>query len=87
MVNEKIKIIDPIGLHARPAAVIVGLAGQFESEISMTYNDKVANLKSILNVLALAVKEGAEIEITANGNDEQEAIDKIISSMKENKLI
>lgn len=87
MVSTKITIIDPVGLHARPAALVVGVAGSFESELTLSYEGKSANLKSILNILALAVKPGATIEISANGSDENEALDKVLSTMKENKLI
>ncbi|MGL4383602.1 MAG: HPr family phosphocarrier protein [Bacilli bacterium] len=87
MVNTKVKIIDPVGLHARPAALIVEVASQFESDIVMLYNDKTANLKSILNVLALAVKTDSEVEIQIDGSDEQAALDKIVQVMQDNKLI
>lgn len=83
----KVKIIDPVGLHARPASVVVQKASKFKSDIEIHASGKKGNLKSIMGVLSLAVKKGAEVEIIAKGPDEKEAIEEIKKTMKENKLI
>ncbi|AGR41804.1 MULTISPECIES: HPr family phosphocarrier protein [Spiroplasma] len=80
-------VIDPVGLHARPASVLTKEASKFASEIKIKCGDKEGNLKSIMNVMALAVKTGAEITIEANGEDENEAIEAIEKAMKDNSII
>lgn len=69
------------GLHARPATFLVSVASKFECEITLTYNDVTVDLKSIMNVLSLALKKGALITINASGIDEVEAIKKISESI------
>ncbi len=85
--EKEVKIIDPIGLHARPASIMVQTASKFSSEILIKYEGKEANLKSIMSVMALGVKTDKTITLVANGSDEKEAIFEIEKSMKENKLI
>lgn len=70
----KLKITHPVGLHARPATVFVKLAKSFSSEITIFYNGKEANGKSILRVLALGAAFGSEIIIRAEGDDAQQAL-------------
>ena len=74
MVEKNVVIRNEVGLHARPAAEFVEMARQFESDIAVVCNGKTANAKSILKVLALGVKEGAEIKLVASGPDEEEAL-------------
>ncbi|CAC13776.1 PHOSPHOCARRIER PROTEIN HPR (HISTIDINE-CONTAINING PROTEIN) [Mycoplasmopsis pulmonis] len=87
MEQFKAKIIDPIGLHARPASLLTKEASKYKSNISLLYKDRQANLKSIMNIMALGVKEGAEIEVKADGEDEKEAINAIKAVMVDNKII
>jgi len=75
---EKEFIIDSEnGLHARPATLIVSAASKFECDITLTYNDVTVDLKSIMNVLSLALKKGSLITINTHGIDEVEALQKI----------
>ena len=83
----KAKIIDPIGLHARPAAQIVTVASKFESDIKLIHDGREANLKSIMSIMALGIKSGEEIRITAEGKDSADAITEIEAAMKQNELI
>lgn len=72
---EKIfTITDETGLHARPATVLVNTASKYSAEISLTYRDKKVNLKSIMGVMSLGIQQGAEITISAEGADAEEAI-------------
>ena len=87
MKSFKAKIIDPIGLHARPASLLVQCATKFKSDVTLFSAGKSANLKSIMSVMALAVKQNQEIEIKVNGVDEEAAINKIEQEMKSTKLI
>ncbi|ARU92262.1 phosphocarrier protein Hpr [Spiroplasma clarkii] len=87
MTSFKAIITDPVGLHARPASVLSKEASKFASDIKLKCGDKEANLKSIMNVMALAVKTGSEITVEAEGADEKEAITAIEQSMKDNSII
>lgn len=80
-------IIDPIGLHARPASIVVQEANKFESEFVITSGDKTANLKSIMSVMAMGVKTNEEITIEATGADSDKAIASIEEVMKSNELV
>jgi len=75
--NKTFKITVLEGLHARPATLLVTTVSAFESEVSITYNKKSANLKSILGVLSLAVSPGSIIEIAAEGSDASELLNKV----------
>ncbi|MFJ7666112.1 HPr family phosphocarrier protein [Lysinibacillus sp. NPDC097195] len=75
--NKTFNITVLEGLHARPATLLVTTVSAFESEVSITYNKKSANLKSILGVLSLAVSPGSIIEIAAEGSDASELLDKV----------
>lgn len=59
---------------ARPATVLVNTASKFNAEISLTYRDKKVNLKSIMGVMSLGIQQGAEITISAEGDDAEAAI-------------
>jgi phosphocarrier protein HPr len=76
-------ITDDTGVHARPATLLVNKAGQYESEVELHYNGKTVNLKSIMGVMSLGVPKGAEIKVTAEGNDEEQALDGIGQVIKE----
>lgn len=71
------------GVHARPATLLVNKAGQYASEIEVSYRDKKVNLKSIMGVMSLGIPKGAEIEVTFNGNDEEEALEGISEVIRE----
>ncbi|QNM93954.1 HPr family phosphocarrier protein [Mycoplasma sp. Pen4] len=81
------KIIDPIGLHARPATLIVSTATKFKSDSKLIYRGREANLKSIMNIMALGIKHSSEITIKVQGEDEEEAIKAIKDTFHANGLI
>lgn len=87
MVNKIVKIVDPIGIHARPASAIVQTASKFKSEISILSNGRKANAKSVINLMALGVKANSEIEITCNGEDEANALEAVLNTFTNEKLI
>jgi phosphotransferase system HPr (HPr) family protein len=62
------------GLHLRPAARLVRIAQRFRSSISLTFGGKVADVRSILNIIALCATMGAALDIEVLGDDEQNAI-------------
>jgi phosphocarrier protein HPr len=77
MIEKTVKIINPLGLHARAAAQLVRMAGKFKSQIKLvrTDNGVMADAKSILSVLTLAASKGTELILSVDGADEIEAAD------------
>jgi phosphotransferase system HPr (HPr) family protein len=80
MLEGRVKIINPLGLHARAAAQLVRLAGTFKSRILLKRLDTTvtADAKSILNVLTLAAARGTELDLEIDGVDESAALEAII---------
>ena len=77
MITKKKKIEIRTGLEARPIAVFVQKASQFDSAIYVEYDNKRVNAKSIMGMMTLGLPAGEEIKVSADGNDEQDAIDEI----------
>jgi phosphocarrier protein len=82
MEKREFKVIAETGIHARPATLLVQAASKFSSDINLEYSGKSVNLKSIMGVMSLGVGQGSEISISAEGDDEKEAIDAIADTMK-----
>ncbi len=74
MQNRTVIIVNRLGLHARAAAKLVKLASSYQSRVSIVARQKNADAKSIFSVLLLAATQNTEIEITAEGPDEESAI-------------
>ncbi len=77
MVRKEITIVNKLGLHARAAAKFVTLASSFESDIRLARANRAVNGKSIMGVMMLAAAKGASLELTAEGEDEQQALSKL----------
>ncbi len=73
-----------VGLHARPAALFVQEAKQFTSAIRVAHGEKEGNAKSILNVLAMGVDQGAVITICAEGEDADPALEALRALFESN---
>lgn len=80
------KITSSEGLHARPTTLLVTAVTPFESEVSMTYKEKTVNLKSIMGVMALGVASGSVIEVSAEGSDAKELLDKVTEVIVSNGM-
>lgn len=74
------------GIHARPATLLVQAASKYNSDITLEYKGKSVNLKSIMGVMSLGVGKGADVAITAEGSDEDEAIVGIEETIKNEGL-
>lgn len=83
MKEQTFTITADTGVHARPATLLVNKAGQYESEVEVSYNGKSVNLKSIMGVMSLGIPKGAEISVTATGGDEEDAINGVSEVIKE----
>ena len=77
MVSKEVVVNNGTGLHARPATLLVKKASSFKSDVSIEFNGKKANVKSLIGVLSLGVTKGANITVTANGDDETLAAEEI----------
>jgi len=73
-VERVVEVVNRAGMHARPAAQLVKLAGRFGSEIRVEKDGLEVNGKSIMGVLMLAAEMGSRLRISANGHDAADAI-------------
>ncbi|WP_142454656.1 HPr family phosphocarrier protein [Gracilimonas mengyeensis] len=78
MIKKKVTIKNSSGLHARPSAALVKLAGKFKSDFFIHSFGYRVNGKSILGVMTLAAESGAELELEVDGPDEKEAMEAIV---------
>ncbi len=85
MLECRVKIINRLGLHARAAAKLVKIAGEFQSAIVVTNekSDNSADAKSILSLLTLCASQDTELKIETNGADEKEALYQVEKIFKE----
>lgn len=77
MVKETVQIQISNGLETRPIAMLVQVASQFKSEIHLESGTKSVNAKSIMGMMTLGLDNGEKVTVTANGPDEQQAMDNI----------
>ena len=75
VIEREARIVNPLGVHARPAAEFVKTAGRFKSAIEVRRGDVTVNGKSIMGVMMLAAEFGATLVIAANGDDAEAAVD------------
>ena len=79
MTEKKVRITNKLGLHARPAAMLVKTAGEFSSDVSITKDDMEVNAKSIMGVMMLAAEKGSTLTIKANGKDQEKAVEALVA--------
>jgi phosphocarrier protein len=80
-------VVDPVGLHARPATVAVNAASKFKSEVNVTYKGRSVNMKSIMGVMSLGIPTQSEILVSCEGADEEEAVKTIEDVLRAQKVI
>lgn len=73
--ERSVQIVNRAGFHARPAAMFVSMASEFDCEITVEKEGMEVNGKSILNVMMLAAEQGSRITIRARGGDAGDAVD------------
>jgi len=78
MVCREAVIINKLGLHARAAAKFVTLASRFSADIQLRRNGREVNGKSIMGVMMLAAAKGSRVELQADGEDEQDAVEQLV---------
>lgn len=74
MLSKTIVVQNQVGLHARPATFFIQKSNEFKSSIWIVKEERKVNAKSLLGVLSLGITKGTEIEIIADGVDEEEAV-------------
>lgn len=82
MKTESVTVINPSGLHARPASLLTREAAQFASSIALVTDDGEYNAKSILNVLSAGIACGTRIFIRAEGEDEDQAVEALCAAIE-----
>lgn len=75
MIRQPIMIINKLGLHARATAKLVATASQFDCAVRVRGKGTEADAKNIMQIMMLAASKGTEVELVADGPDEQQAID------------
>ena len=73
-VTRDVQIVNPLGLHARPAAQLVKLASKYTSDVTISRDGMPINAKSIMGVMMLAAEQGATVSISAVGADAEDAV-------------
>ncbi|MDR1689192.1 MAG: HPr family phosphocarrier protein [Clostridiales bacterium] len=84
MVTLNYTINDDLGIHARPAGIIVRQAKNSKSQVFLRKGDKQVNASNILGIMGLGVKKGETVQICAEGPDETEAAQNMLNLFKEN---
>lgn len=80
-------VVDPVGLHARPATVAVNAASKFKCEVNVSFQGRSVNMKSIMGVMSLGIPTQSEVTISCEGEDEDEAIVAIEEVLRSQKVI
>ena len=71
--SAKVKVVNRLGLHARPATAVADLAQQFKSTIALRRDSEEIDGKSIMQIMLLAATQGVELDVIARGEDADEA--------------
>ena len=78
MVTKDVVVKNSTGLHARPATLLVKKASSFKSDVSIEFNGRKANVKSLIGVLSLGVTKNSTVKVIASGDDESLAVEEIV---------
>lgn len=79
MISKNIQVNNQVGLHARPATFFIQKSSEFKSAIWVEKSGRKVNAKSLLGVLSLGITKGTEITLIADGPDEEEAIEALVT--------
>ncbi len=74
MVSQHVKFASPQGMHMRPAQILAAELGKYDSTVTILFDEKPINAKSIMNLMASCIRRGSELEIRCEGDDEVEAL-------------
>ncbi len=77
MVSRELKLTNGVGMHARPAGEFTKIILGEKADVTIEYNGKTANVKSLLNILALGLKSDEAFTVSVNGDNEEALLEKI----------
>ena len=80
--SQKVKIKNSLGLHARPATMVAKLLQLYKSSVTFTYRKETINARSIMSILMLAASRNSQITITAEGEDAEEVLGKLVEAFE-----
>lgn len=83
MLERRVVINNEIGLHARPASLLVKEASKFRADSMIVKNGNKYNCKSIMNILSMGAKKGDEVVIICDGPDEEKALNALVYLIEE----
>ncbi len=78
MVSKELKLTNGVGMHARPAGEFTKIILGEKANVTIEYNGKTANVKSLLNILALGLKSDEAFTVIVDGENEEALLDKIV---------
>ena len=84
MIVKTLKVTNKLGVHARPAGMIVDITGPAKSDVAIVFEGSKANAKSILNVMMLAIPLGSEVKFEVDGEDEELVVQKLEQLFNDN---
>ena len=84
MFSKEVIVNNQVGLHARPATFFIQRANEFKSSIWIEKEARKVNAKSLLGVLSLGITKGTQINILADGADEQDAVSSLVELVESN---
>lgn len=87
MKEINVTVIDPVGLHARPATVAVNAASKFKCDVKVSFKERSVNMKSIMGVMSLGIPTQSEITVSCEGEDEDVAVQTIEDVLRAQKVI
>ena len=87
MIERKYVIVDPVGFHARPAGALAKVLKPVASAVTVEKDGKTADMKKLMKVMGLGIKQGNEITVTIDGADEADVAALLDTFLKENGLI
>lgn len=87
MQEVKVVVIDPVGLHARPATVAVNAASKCKCKVTVSFKERTVDMKSIMGVMSLGIPTQSEITITCDGEEEENALNTIVETLRQQKVI
>ncbi len=83
MVEKKVELVNEVGLHIRPASMLVETANKFKSNVWIEKDGQEANGKSIMSILLLCAEKGSKVNIKAEGPDATQAVEALVRVVKD----
>lgn len=82
MVSKKVSLVNAQGFHMRPASAFANAMAKYASDVTIKFNGKDVNAKSLMNIIAACIKCGNEIEVVCSGADEEAALAEAVAMIE-----